>query len=92
MNNHLTEDRLLELFEERGPQFSKEELEHLTDCQECGEARRANGKEDRPQCEQSCKANYRCDSFSRERRDEETCEEWCDNSARQETLAPIGAE
>jgi hypothetical protein len=37
LNNHLTEDRLLELLEEGGPQFSKEELQHLTDCQECGE-------------------------------------------------------
>jgi hypothetical protein len=38
LNNHLTEDRLLEVSEERGSQLSKEELQHLTDCQDCGEA------------------------------------------------------
>ena len=34
MNEHLSEDRLLELLKECG-EFSKDELQHLADCQEC---------------------------------------------------------
>jgi hypothetical protein len=35
LKGHLTGDRLLQLFEETGPEFSEEELLHLTNCQEC---------------------------------------------------------
>jgi hypothetical protein len=36
VNEHLSDERLVELLREAGPEFSKEELEHLTECQECG--------------------------------------------------------
>ena len=36
MDDHLSDERLVELLKEAGPEFSKEELQHLTECQECG--------------------------------------------------------
>ena len=33
LNNHLTTERLEELLRETGPEFTKDELRHVTDCQ-----------------------------------------------------------
>ena len=36
MGDHITEERLLEVSRGSGYEFSEEEVQHLTHCEECG--------------------------------------------------------